>query len=162
MLDGSNIQDLDLSAVPSRRRNPIVADIFGRLGLMEREGSGLNKIMRFYKAANNYDERKSPAFYSDRTLFRVIFYNLNYMPQMEGYAQQDVPPSVPPSVSPSDQQNPLEPLILGMMMANPHITRQEMAGHIKKSVKTVSRIISNMSNVRYVGSKSTGHWEIDD
>ena len=44
MYDGSFIQNIDIDNVPSRRRNPIIADIFNRLGCMERRGSGFRKI----------------------------------------------------------------------------------------------------------------------
>ena len=40
MPDGSIIQDRDPLTVPSTRRNPVLADIFNRLGYMERKGSG--------------------------------------------------------------------------------------------------------------------------
>ena len=43
MPDGSIIQDRDPLAVPSTRRNPVLADIFNRLGYMERKGSGFGK-----------------------------------------------------------------------------------------------------------------------
>ena len=43
MPDGSIIQDRDPLTVPSTRRNPVLADIFNRLGYMERKGSGLEK-----------------------------------------------------------------------------------------------------------------------
>lgn len=43
MPDGSMIQDRNPLMVPSTRRNPILADIFNRLGYMERKGSGLEK-----------------------------------------------------------------------------------------------------------------------
>ncbi len=38
----------------STRRNPVLADIFGRLGYMERQGSGFRKITEAYHAAYNY------------------------------------------------------------------------------------------------------------
>ncbi|WP_295084177.1 ATP-binding protein [Ruminococcus sp.] len=34
MLDGINVQDRDIMNVPSKRRNPIIADIFARLKWM--------------------------------------------------------------------------------------------------------------------------------
>ena len=43
MCDGSRVQERDLMRVPSRRRNPIIADIFNRLKYMERRGSGFKK-----------------------------------------------------------------------------------------------------------------------
>ncbi|MFQ9466383.1 MAG: ATP-binding protein [Gallintestinimicrobium sp.] len=43
MYDGTLIQDRDIGNVPSKRRNPVVADIFSRLDYMERRGSGFKK-----------------------------------------------------------------------------------------------------------------------
>jgi ATP-dependent DNA helicase RecG len=39
MFDGINAQDRDIMHVPSRRRNPIIADMFSGLGYKERQGS---------------------------------------------------------------------------------------------------------------------------
>ena len=39
MADGTRIQERDLSSISSTRRNPVLADIFGRLGYMERQTS---------------------------------------------------------------------------------------------------------------------------
>lgn len=39
---GSIIQDRDPLSVPSTRRNPVLADVFNRLGYMERKGSGFS------------------------------------------------------------------------------------------------------------------------
>ena len=40
MYDGIKVQDRDLMRVPSRRRNPVIADIFNRLKYMDRRGNG--------------------------------------------------------------------------------------------------------------------------
>lgn len=45
MPDGSIIQDRDPLTVPSTRRTPVLADIFNRLGYMERKSSGFGKII---------------------------------------------------------------------------------------------------------------------
>lgn len=78
MPDGRVIQNIDISNLPSTRRNPILADIFNWLGFMERQGSGLDKIIRGYEFEENYTESKKPKFYSDKTQFKVILPNLNY------------------------------------------------------------------------------------
>ena len=44
MFDGTRIQDRDILKVPSKRRNPIIADVFTQLDLMEKRGSGFQKI----------------------------------------------------------------------------------------------------------------------
>ena len=58
MPDGSIIQDRDPLTVPSTRRTPVLADIFNRLGYMERKGSGFGKIIGGYEFQINYDESK--------------------------------------------------------------------------------------------------------
>jgi len=78
MADGTRIQERDISNVSSTRRNPALADIFGRLGYMERQGSGFKKITESYHAAHNYRAELEPKFYSDVTSFQVTLYNLNY------------------------------------------------------------------------------------
>ena len=78
MADGTRIQERDLSSISSTRRNPVLADIFGRLGYMERQGSGFKKITETYRAAHNYRNELEPKFYSDASSFQVTLYNLNY------------------------------------------------------------------------------------
>ncbi len=78
MLDGSFVQNLDTDHVPSRRRNPVIADVFSRMNYMERRGSGFGKIKDDYRRAVNYRPELEPKFYSDTTSFWVILYNLNY------------------------------------------------------------------------------------
>lgn len=79
MVSGKNIQDLDLSkAIISKRRNPVLADVFARLGYMERQGSGIKKIIENYVSEVNYNEDLKPEFFSDSSQFSVILKNLNY------------------------------------------------------------------------------------
>ena len=78
MADGSIIQERDPLTVPSTRRNPVLADIFNRLGYMERKGSGFGKIIGGYEFQVNYEKSKRPKFRSDRYQFTVVMPNLNY------------------------------------------------------------------------------------
>ena len=82
MVDGTRVQDRNIDRIPSRRRNPVLADIFDRLGYMERSGSGLGKIRDGYENAANFTSGEEPEFYSDRTEFIVTFPNLNYGKQL--------------------------------------------------------------------------------
>ena len=68
----------EMSSISSTRRNPVLADIFGRLGYMERQGSGFKKITESYRAAHNYRDELEPKFYSDASSFQVTLYNPNY------------------------------------------------------------------------------------
>ncbi|MCF0112217.1 MAG: putative DNA binding domain-containing protein, partial [Erysipelotrichaceae bacterium] len=79
MADGTRVQERDISNISSTRRNPVLADIFGRIGYMERQGSGFKKITEAYYSAYNYTAALKPKFYSDMVSFQVTLYNLNYV-----------------------------------------------------------------------------------
>lgn len=144
MPDGSMIQDRDPLTVPSTRRNPVLADVFNRLGYMERKGSGFGKIISGYEFQINYSEGKRPTFRLDRYQFTVVMPNLNY----------NVPQDVP--------QDKLDMQILDLIRKDNKISTEKMAIALGVSSKTIKRHIKEMDNVCYVGRGFSGHWEITD
>ncbi|MEF2670290.1 MAG: ATP-binding protein [Gemmiger sp.] len=152
MPDGSMIQDRDPLTVPSTRRNPVLADMFSRLGYMERKGSGFGKILNGYKAQINYTEDKRPTFRSDLYQFTVVMPNLNYS------VPQDVPQRVPQCVP----QDDLDAKILALIKKDNKISTEKLGMALGVSYKTIRRHIKAMGNVRYVGRGFSGHWEVDD
>jgi predicted HTH transcriptional regulator len=78
MFDGSIVQNLDTDHVASKRRNPVIADIFSRMHFMERRGSGFKKIKADYRHAVSYRPELEPVFQSTPTSFFATLYNLNY------------------------------------------------------------------------------------
>ena len=78
-MDGSLIQHLNPMNVPSKRRNPLLADFFNRLNLMERRGSGMKKIVKEYKHFEKVSGYKAPEFKSNSGEFHVTLWNLNYI-----------------------------------------------------------------------------------
>ena len=62
LMDGGSINDMDIMNMASRRRNPVLADIFSRLKYMERRGSGFKKIVAAYKNHDGYTEGMDPTF----------------------------------------------------------------------------------------------------
>lgn len=54
------------------RCNPVLADIFGQMGYMERQSSGFRKITEAYYAAHNYCAELEPKFYSESGSFLSI------------------------------------------------------------------------------------------
>ena len=152
MPDGSMIQDRDPLTVPSTRRNPVLADVFNRLGYMERKGSGFGKIISGYEFQINYSEGKRPTFRSDRYQFTVVMPNLNYN------VPQDVPQVVPQDVP----QDKLDMQILDLISKDNKISTEKMAIALGVSSKTIKRHIKEMDNVCYVGRGFSGHWEITD
>lgn len=72
MPDGKRIQDLNIDYILSIRRNPVICDIFSRLKLVERRGSGLRKII------DEYPKDVALSFRSTEQSFVVTLKNLNY------------------------------------------------------------------------------------
>ena len=148
MPDGSIIQDRDPLTVPSTRRNPVLADVFNRLGYMERKGSGFGKILNGYKAQINYTEDKRPTFRSDRYQFTVIMPNLNYG------VTQGVTQRVP--------QDDLDTRIIALIKKDSKISAEKLGMALGVSVRTIRRHIKQMDNVRFVGRGFSGHWEVEN
>lgn len=146
------VQLPDPLTVPLTRRYPVLADIFNRLGYMERKGSGFGKIIGGYEFQINYDESKKPSFRSDRYQFTVVMPNLNY----------NVPQDVPQDVPQKKESNPLEIQILNMIKKDNKISTEKMAMTLGISSKTVKRHIKDIGIVRFIGRGSNGHWEIID
>lgn len=74
LISGGEIQNMDILKVPSLRRNSIISDIFHRLHLMERRGSGLIRILNAYN-----DYKIKPSFYSNELSFTVVFPNIIHL-----------------------------------------------------------------------------------
>lgn len=150
MPDGSVIQDRDPTTVPSTRRNPVIADVFNRLGYMERKGSGFAKILDNYAFQVNYTEEKKPYFRSDRYQFTVIMPNLNYDGTQDG--TQD-------GIQDGTQED-INALILEMIKRNNKISVKQMSEKLGISIRTVRRKIKEMDNVEYIGHGYSGYWKI--
>ena len=146
------IQDRDPLTVPSTRRNPVLADVFNRLGYMERKGSGFGKILNGYKAQINYTEDKRPTFRSDRYQFTVIMPNLNYGVTQDGTqgGTQD------------GTQDDLNAKILALIKKNSKINAEKLSIALGVSVRTIRRHLKEMNNVHYIGRGYSGHWEVEE
>ena len=79
MVDGTTIQEHDIFNIESRRRNPIIADLFNRLRFMERRGSGLTRIVEETKKLVGFSKEYMPEFESTQSEFRTILKNVNYI-----------------------------------------------------------------------------------
>ena len=85
MPNGQFVQNLNLRKVSSKRRNPVIADLFQRMHLMERRGSGFKKILDAYKWESEKRSREfSPVMESDDSSFFVTLPNLNYGETING------------------------------------------------------------------------------
>jgi len=154
MPDGRRIQDLNIDDVPSIRRNPMICDVFSRLKLMERRGSGLRKII------DEYPDNVAPSFRSTEQAFIVTLTNLNYN-KLSSPNGDDV--GVENGDDSGDENNVAK--ILQAIVADPEITQKDLATKTGLSPRTVSREIKKLRDtgvIRRVGSDRSGSWEVDD
>ena len=124
MYDGTFVQNIDPYNVLSSRRNPIIADLFARMDLMERRGSGLRKIIEAYEFEENYKIELKPEFRSTESAFFTILKNLNYEGQNEGQ-----------KLKPKDRQE----RIIHIMKDTKNITALELSKLLFVSVSTIER-----------------------
>ena len=165
MVSGISLEGKDLLKIPSKRRNPILADIFSRLKYMERRGSGFKKILADYEGQVEFDESKMPVFDADNDDFTLTLYNLNYgtnyATQVKQNGTQGDTQDDTRDDTQGDTQDDTEEKIIKMIKDNPQVSTADMAKELKIGIATVKRKIKKMSNVSYVGSGYSGHWEIN-
>lgn len=161
MYDGSLIQDRDIDNVPSKRRNPVVADIFSRLDFMERRGSGFKKIMQAYEVEPNYTEDKKPVFYSNATEFRVILKNLNFTNEVLN-DKNEVLDEVLDEVLNFDGTE-MEVKVIRAILLSPRIKQKELAEQVGVSVSTIQRTIKKLvkeGKIVRMNGKRDGYWKV--
>ena len=131
--------------------NPILADVFGRLRLMERRGSGFKKILDAYESEERYTEELKPEFYTDGYNFFLTLWNLNYAyDKAQSKAQLKAQ-----SGALSDRD------YLLLLRENPSITQTELAVMMNKSRRSVQTIMKQLIDegvIERVGSKRIGTW----
>ena len=159
MPDGTLVQERIIDAIPSTRRNPVLADVFQRLGYMERKGSGLTKIIESYKNAYNYSEEKKPQFESSRVEFSVTLMNLNYGVNEANEAKNEA--NEAKNVTGKIQD--IEILLLNILRENPNVTQKELARITGVSRSTIQRLMEEMikeKKLLRIGATRSGHWEV--
>lgn len=161
MPDGTRIQERNIDTIPSTRRNPVLADVFHRLGYMERQGSGLNKIKSAYINAANFREGMEPEFYSDRVEFTVTLKNLNYT--LSKNEAKNEAKSEAKNEAKELVLSELEKKICALFRENPDITQPELQAILEISRSKVQRTIKNMLDKEIIirtGSRRNGKWKV--
>ena len=146
--------------VKSKRRNPVLADVFSRMHYMDRRGSGLKKITdetsRLFKDNNYHVE-----YYNNNGFFMVTIYNANYGKITE--ESQKNHRSI--EESQNIDLNELTRKILDLIVKNNKIKTLEIASLLNVSRETVSRNISKLKEkgiITRVGSDKYGYWKVNN
>lgn len=162
MYDGSFIQNIDVNDIASMRRNPILADLFARMGLMERRGSGLRNIIEAYEFQENYCNAFKPEFRSTETSFFTVLKNLNYKNDVVNDVINDVVNDVLNDAQISEISLRRDKLLV-LIKDNRDITIEKMSKTLGVSRPTIERdlsILKKENKVEHVGSPKSGFWKI--
>ena len=181
MMDGSNIQELNPMTVPSKRRNPLLADFFNRLGLMERRGSGMKKIINAYKQYEHLADYRSPEFTSNASEFHVILWNLSFEDNVIGEIAPTGTPLIKEFVKDDGEVVVKEFVknapqfakefvkasrqIYKLISQNPHISAAQIAETIGLSTRQVQKYMKRLQDLKKIariGGRKAGEWKIID
>ena len=148
---------MDVTNVPSKRRNPVIADLFQRLKLVERRGSGLKKIRKEYDSSD-----RQPVFFSDESWFITTLYNLNYGVDADAEADvtKNVPIDVPMNVPKEEERRQR---IIDLINSHEGITATHLSKIMDVARKTITRDLERLTSagiIIRVGGKRFGRWEV--
>ena len=101
-----------------------------------------------------------PVFEADNDDFTLTLYNLNYESSHATQTYENVTQGDTQDDTQGDTQDDTQEKILKMIEKNPRISTADMAKKLGIGIATVKRKIKKMSNVSYIGSGYSGHWEI--
>ncbi|MBO6290974.1 MAG: HTH domain-containing protein, partial [Selenomonas sp.] len=159
MVDGSTLEGRDLRNISSQRRNPVLADVFSRLQLMERRGSGFKKILEDYDFQEHTTADLMPKFMAEHRDFLLTLYNLNYG---EG---KDVPRTEDESSEKFGENllNETQKAILGLIKEDKSVSASMMAERLNITQRAVEKNIRSLREQGILircGAARGGHWEI--
>ena len=177
-MSGLLVQNVILRKVGSKRRNPVIADLFQRMRLMERRGSGFGKIIDAYKAASERIGREvTPTFSSDAADFFLTLPNLNYGLSAASGTQKSSAKSSAKSSGKSSAKSSAKSsgkranakseksarIILRAIKSDTNVSVRELQLRTHLSNSGVRKIIAQLKvagSVRRVGGTNGGHWEV--
>jgi len=173
MIDGRLIQQLNPLYVPSKRRNPLLADFFSRLDLMERRGSGMKKILGEYVRFESLKEYHAPEFTSNASEFHVTLWNLNYGTDVVKDAANDTADVTKEFVKGFVKEPPqftkefvkAQRRIYKLISTNPQINITAIAENLGVSTRQVQKYLRRLTELQLIareGGRKNGIWKILD
>ena len=140
----------------SQRRNPLIADLFRRIEMVEAWGRGIPLILKFAPDAD---------FREVGNMFIVSFTRPSFgklKGEKEGTTQEK---GITPKETPKKpQRNPKEN-ILSVLRKQPTISIRELATECGISVYSIQHHINSLKDagiIQHVGPKKGGRWEVFD
>ena len=182
MFDGTRIQDRDILKVPSIRRNPIIADVFSQLDLMEKRGSGFRKIIDRTAELRLYSPDLAPTFESDSSFFFTTVFSVLYGKTDADFQRIIEEESTPkdenttpknekstPKTTPKNKKSTPKKLgatsqsILDVLTEDPYLKREEIAARVGLKLEGLKYQLGQLQKKGYLLRKEgrkNGHWKV--
>lgn len=147
-----NISEKDLieNTYTSTPRNKLVADIFRSMGLIEKYGSGIRRIINYFIEAG----LPKPTFQNQSSGFLVTVF---------GKKAGNVTKNVTENVTKNVTENRIDQII-EILISDNTVTTDQLAKTLKVTKRTILRDIEKLrkvGKVKYIGPAKGGHWQID-
>lgn len=157
LVENSNLSHgigiLDLNKFEPFSKNPSISKVFREIGFADELGSGMRNTNKYTQL---YTDQK-PVF-EEGNIFKTIITLKKIATRKVG--RNNVVHNVAHDVV-HDKLDLVE-FIKEKVRSNNKITRKSMADEVGVSVKTIERIIKLIENLKYVGTGSNGHWELNE
>lgn len=133
----------------SKPRNKVIADVFSRMGIIEKWGTGLQRIVDLAKK----ESLKEPVFENNDSFFRAILYR----------GKEETTPKTVQTTTQTVQTT--EQKILNAIVEKPTITRKELAEKTGLSESGIKWQLDKLKKERRIvrnGRTYGGHWVVKD
>lgn len=147
------VEDLLANQYKSTPRNKLIADFCKSLGLIEKYGSGIRRIIEYFDGA----DLPMPDFRNISDGFMVTVYAAQKAARVPDRVPDKVPDRVPDNLTENQQK------ILNLLKQNKTVSMAEMAKSIGISKRKVLDNINKLKKlglVRRIGPAKGGHWEV--
>ena len=134
----------------SKPRNKVIAEVFSRMGIIEKWGTGLQRIVDLAKQ----EGLKEPVFENNDSFFRVILYR----------GKEEAVQTTDQTIQTTDQTvQTTEQKIMNAIAEKPTITRKELAektGLSESGIKWQLDKLKKEQKILRVGGTFGGHWVV--
>jgi len=146
--DNLTVEDLLSNNYKSTPRNKLIAGFFKNLGLIEKYGSGIKRIIEYCKTDNLHE----PEFRNISDGFMVTIF---------GKDKEDVGKDVGKDVRKELKGTLSE--VYRLVMDNPELTVPELAKNTGHTDRTIERSLARLKELKLItraGGRKSGHWVI--
>lgn len=156
----------------------MLADIFSRLDLMERRGSGMKKIIDAYKRYERFPNYHAPEFSSNASEFHVTLWNLNYEQLLKDVTKEgkeflkekkeflkEGKEFLKEEIKYRKEFLKAQRGIYKIILLDPHTTIAQMAAKLNLSDRQIRKYIKRLTDMNLIvreGGRKTGIWKIKD